>query len=350
MEREFSLPEDLVKRIESDKTINLMEFPPEVRYQVAVFVRYDDLMEFCATSKQNLELCKDDAFWKWKTYHDFGGIYDVDEMERIDQVWFDVYQYYRSQESLRLIDEVQGNNIDSVKDLLSSGYVDVNLLSLEGESALIEAIWYPPIIKLLLENGADPNIKDDNGSTALFHASANNIPETVALLLRGGADPNVQNDKGNTALIYASLYDRPNIITSLLKADADPNIQSDRDFPLLNAVRGKWPMNIRVLLNGGADPNQKDNRGISALDFASRMGYSRIVELLLNGGANPDIQDNNLNTPLMSASTRGNDEIVRILLERNADPNLEDNDGNTALTIALKEGYDEIVDTLRSYM
>jgi ankyrin repeat protein len=56
-----------------------------------------------------------------------------------------------------------------------------------------------------LKSGANPNVKNESGETALIIATQNNDAELVTLLLKYGADPNVKNNEKNTPLIIALL-------------------------------------------------------------------------------------------------------------------------------------------------
>ena len=61
-------------------------------------------------------------------------------------------------------------------------------------------------VEALLAEGADVNVKDGIGFTALFGAARSGHTETVKLLLAKGADPNVKlPTSGTTALMYAAL-------------------------------------------------------------------------------------------------------------------------------------------------
>ncbi|KAL0193604.1 hypothetical protein M9458_011900, partial [Cirrhinus mrigala] len=56
----------------------------------------------------------------------------------------------------------------------------------------------------LLENGADPNIQDKSGKTALMHACIERAgDEVLSLLLSSGADPSLEDHTGSSALVYA---------------------------------------------------------------------------------------------------------------------------------------------------
>lgn len=60
------------------------------------------------------------------------------------------------------------------------------------------------MVKYLLEKGADPNIPDKSGRTALMHACAEQAGrEVVSLLLENGADPSLKDYSGASALVHA---------------------------------------------------------------------------------------------------------------------------------------------------
>ncbi|XP_026228977.1 ankyrin repeat domain-containing protein 34A [Anabas testudineus] len=60
------------------------------------------------------------------------------------------------------------------------------------------------MVKYLLEKGADPNIPDKSGRTALMHACAEQAgKEVVSLLLENGADPSLKDYSGSSALVHA---------------------------------------------------------------------------------------------------------------------------------------------------
>jgi uncharacterized protein len=60
------------------------------------------------------------------------------------------------------------------------------------------------IVRLLLENNADVDIKTDLGATALMIAAANGHTEIVRLLLEKGANASLRNSNGKTAADVAA--------------------------------------------------------------------------------------------------------------------------------------------------
>jgi ankyrin repeat protein len=111
----------------------------------------------------------------------------------------------------------------------------------------------------LLKFGANPNLQDSHGNTALHIAALGSELEAVNLLLQYNADPNIQNKKGNTPLHNVVLGNttRPEVLRFLLRPvlsistiidslelliqhKADPNIRNnDNELPLDIAVASK---------------------------------------------------------------------------------------------------------------
>jgi len=81
------------------------------------------------------------------------------------------------------------------------------------------------VVKLLLEHGADPNVKNRDGKTPLHNAASEGHLEVVKLLLERGADPNVKDDDGNTPLHNAAWRGHLEVVKLLLEHGADPNVQ-----------------------------------------------------------------------------------------------------------------------------
>lgn len=73
--------------------------------------------------------------------------------------------------------------------------------------------------RYLLENGADPNIQDKTGKTALMHACLERVgTDIVSLLLSSGADPTIEDHAGLSALIHAVNTGHEEVLRVLLDA------------------------------------------------------------------------------------------------------------------------------------
>ncbi len=79
-------------------------------------------------------------------------------------------------------------------------------------------------IKLLLNNGFNPNSVDNFGLTPLHYAVKNNNKTAITLLLKAGAKPNAtETSYGNSPLHYAATLGSKIIIQDLVSAGGDPN-------------------------------------------------------------------------------------------------------------------------------
>src|SRR5690606_42090976 len=61
------------------------------------------------------------------------------------------------------------------------------------------------VVRILLEAGADVNLQDSGGNTALMGVCFKGYPKVAELLTSHGADLNLQHSNGGTALMFAVL-------------------------------------------------------------------------------------------------------------------------------------------------
>lgn len=87
---------------------------------------------------------------------------------------------------------------------------------------------------------------------------------------------------------------------------------------------------IRFLCQRGANPNIRNNAGVTPLQLAIRLGFIEGTEELLKRGAQVNVSDSQGETPLISAVHQRNVALVRMLLEEGADPDRNDNSGRSA--------------------
>jgi ankyrin repeat protein len=85
-------------------------------------------------------------------------------------------------------------------------------------------------VNLLLENGADPNVKESHnvgGETPIFKAVENNSYEVVKLLLDYGADPGIYNKGGLNSLHIAAKNGFLEVCLLLISRGLDPNMRDE---------------------------------------------------------------------------------------------------------------------------
>jgi ankyrin repeat protein len=116
----------------------------------------------------------------------------------------------------------------------------------------------------------------------------------------------------------------------------------------INAVRFSDMDTVKDLLARGADVNEKDNAGYTALIFAAgRKDNIGRARLLLDNGASIDEKNIYGNTALINAASVNNIEMVRFLLDNNADTGVRNKNGHTAQSVAEAKGYSEIAGMLK---
>jgi ankyrin repeat protein len=198
----------------------------------------------------------------------------------------------------------------------------------------------PAIIKLLLENGADPNFQDANNSYPLHRAAKKGCDDIVKMLLEHHADVKLLAEGHNTALVFAcgfGTYDlnRSNlkVVRLLLENGVDPNAVSlGGRSPLHHAIVKQSKELVMALLEFKADINARDIEGETPLHYALRYNCIGIVGCLLNfKGIDVHAQDNNGMTPLHYAVQIDREDVVERLIELNANVNCRDNNRNTPL-------------------
>jgi len=122
-----------------------------------------------------------------------------------------------------------------------------------AHGALLTAIKTNEMVraKILLEQGANPNEKGVNDTTALHHMvnpNRKSFDEIAALLVEKGANIEAEDIWGHT--------------------------------PLIKAVRYTNPHAFRFLIEKGASPHHKDHMGRSALDWAKLLKFTEATEII----------------------------------------------------------------------
>jgi ankyrin repeat protein len=117
------------------------------------------------------------------------------------------------------------------------------------------------------------------------------------------------------------------------EAGADAGITS-----LMTAANSGDAAEIRKLAEGGAEPNELDAYGWSALRYAVRSGHMDAATALIELGADVDLASKSGRTPLMSAAGNGLSDMVEMLLKAGADHQATNSAGETAFRISMRGG------------
>jgi uncharacterized protein len=208
-------------------------------------------------------------------------------------------------------------------------------------------------IATLLKQGADVNVAQVDGMTALHWAVYHDDLPTATLLLKAGANAKAANRYAVTALALACTNGNTEIVELLLKSGADPNTTlRGGETALMTAARTGRAGPVQALLARGARVDTKDRKGQTALMWAAAEGHADVVTLLLKAGADFRTALPSGFTPLLFAAREGKVDVVRALLKAGADVNEAmqptkpaargPRAGNTPLTVAVENGHFEL--------
>ncbi len=157
-----------------------------------------------------------------------------------------------------------------------------NLRGPGGTTPLMQAALYGDVdsVRLLLGEGADPNLRNDAGATTLMWAVDD--LEKTRLLIEHGANVNARSDDGRTPLLIAAGHlGNTEVIKLLLDRGADFSAKSPSNLGyatvLSEAARTGDESLLRMLIKRGADVK---SAGVVALWDASRSDCSKCFELL----------------------------------------------------------------------
>jgi len=163
---------------------------------------------------------------------------------------------------------------------------------------------------------------------------------------RGGSDDWGDPDKFFLQAIYLAAEHFGVAPEEVGKQDND-GLAPLPEFPeLLDAAVKGDSAGVKALLAKGAEVNEKNADGVTALMLASGRGHGEIVELLLAQGAAANAKSNAGHTALIFACNQGHPGIVKVLLNAGAEVNARGEEGVTALLSAALTGQAEIVKAL----
>lgn len=242
-------------------------------------------------------------------------------------------------------------DLESARILLDAG-ADVNEATPETGNTLVvaSASHHEELALFLLENGANPNAADEYGMTALHHA----IQKGIANLSAVEYKPALMPPPNQSALVRA-----------LLAQGADPNARIKKDYTLSVApYRHTSPVSIvgatpfflaaaagdanimRILVERGANPLLEAGESMQPLMVAAGMtrlvdflpgeesSHLEAVKLALGLGANINEANQAGQTALHAAASAGADAIVEFLVDQGAQVNAKDQLGRTPWSMA----------------
>lgn len=242
-----------------------------------------------------------------------------------------------------IIEAVQIGDLLTVQQLLTQTGYSINRRYEEAKTLLMHAAGtgQSHLVDYLIGAGANVNLQDESGNTALHYASlANQVAVALRLLQLADLQLNLRNNLGNTPLISAISSNSAGVVNILLTSvnkerGLDINAANNERFsPIALAINANDLPLLNRLLQLRADvgfilPD------VTALQYAVAHQKEAIVERLLElPGLDVNQKSPKGETALMAAAYSGNLNIARQLITRGALVVLQDNDGDTAIDFA----------------
>ncbi|NXS31146.1 ASZ1 protein, partial [Pomatostomus ruficeps] len=189
--------------------------------------------------------------------------------------------------------------------------------------------------------------KNEALKKALFRGDMSLIEE----LLNSGISIETSFQFGWTPLMCAASVANFAVVRLLLDRGANACFEIDKYTVLMAACTAQASEEnilntVELLLSRNADPNLSCRKQMTALMYAARKGYPRVVAFLVAHGSHINAQDENGYTALIWAAQHGHRSVILKLLELGADKNLQTKDEKTAADLAKINKHSEIFSLL----
>ena len=249
-----------------------------------------------------------------------------------------------------------------------------NVLAADARVAQAARSGDAAAVRALIQQRADVNAPEADGTTALHWAVRSGDAELVNALLRAGAKAGVANRYGMTPLLLAASNGQVAIVDALLKGGAAADAAGpEGETPLMLAARSGNVAAVNLLLEAGANVRAKEQwQGQTALMWAAAENHPAVVRALVARGADVNLRSNLLEppkreildfrtdkngqalqtllttfprgglTPLLFAARQGSLEATRALIDAGADANLADPDGISPTVLAIRNGHYDV--------
>lgn len=239
----------------------------------------------------------------------------------------------------------------------------MELLNGEGLSALHLAARnnHCAMLQAMADKGVDINITADSpaeiGSTPLHEACIYGNVNMVELLMKLGADDSLKNSKGETPahmavqkkIFYKEI--KPAVRIKMLESLTEVDIPGDDGkTPIMTAQMQDYGTAVEVtncLLERNVDIKHRDNNGNTVLLLhADRHCNKGVIKELIRAGADINEKNKNGDTALHFALINGNVEVARFLVKKGADYQAVNNKGKSPMEIAAEKGYEAVLELM----
>lgn len=218
-------------------------------------------------------------------------------------------------------------------------------------------------VKVLLERGADPNIRDKKFGISPLHRCLNEHEQATAqneniaalmifkVLIKYGAKIDNKSIQLQTPLHIAAMNGKTFAIAPLVKMGADLHFRNCMGFtPLIEAAHFGHFEAVKILVEAGSDINAvgtQEMGKIGSLHYACQKGYTKIAKYLIDKGADLEVKSHpDELTPLHTAVWSGHYEISKYLIEHGAEVEAKDAASRRPIYYAAGKNRKDLLDLL----
>jgi len=255
-------------------------------------------------------------------------------------------EFYR-----QTMDKINAQKFETSKILISNG-ININLTDNNGENVLFYASrnkrGFVFLQYFIIDKKMNATVKNKYNQTPLMVAIQGNNTKAVEILTENISDATIKDNYGMTILMYAVKRADLAAVKSLLNKEIIIDQKNNEgktalmfaaDYPSFKKEQIEI---VNMIISKGADVNAKDNDRRTPLMFALKRANWQIAKLLLNKQININDADESGKTALMYTTLQkiiynyDSSEIINIIISKGADVNAKDNDGRTPLMLALE--------------
>lgn len=202
-------------------------------------------------------------------------------------------------------------------------------------------------LKDLIKNGADINVRDQNGWSALELAARDGYIRIVREFIKAGANINNQDASGWTPLMYAAHHGRTEIVEELIKAQANVQLRLKDGWTVLMLAASKGHLeSVKQLIKAGANLECVTKYGSTAFMIAAANDRLDVLRELATAGANIHATKPNKESAIHLAAYNGSMNCMKELLDMGFDIESKDNSGCTPLMEAARGDKPHMVEYL----
>ncbi|XP_046562347.1 serine/threonine-protein phosphatase 6 regulatory ankyrin repeat subunit C-like [Haliotis rubra] len=245
--------------------------------------------------------------------------------------------------------------LDTIRVILTQTPEELHFRGVMGRTPVMvaAATGQKDALALLIRQGSDLSLLDDDGENILHLAcTGGNVEAVKIILLQKAVAIDSRGKYGQTSVMIAAYYGHTAVYDLLESKKCSMKILDDRDDNILHVacLGGKVDMVRHILSQRIFGIETRGQFGQTALMKAARMGHSEVFDVLLENGSDFSVVDYDGDNILHVACLSDDVDLVTSLLmsKRTLDLECRGQYGRTALMKAAEKGHRGVYDLLVS--